>query len=44
MFSDTHFERRENRLSQLEQYTILTPQDIMDILNIGYLFSTSKNL
>lgn len=35
MFSDTRFERQENRLSQLEQYTVLTPQDIMDILNIG---------
>lgn len=35
MLSDTHFERQENRLSQLEQYTVLTPQDIMDILNIG---------
>lgn len=35
MLSDSHFERQENRLSQLDQYTVLTPQDVMDILNIG---------
>lgn len=29
------FEHRENRLNKLEQYTILTPLDIMDILGIG---------
>ena len=35
MYDDTYFRRQEKRQEKLEQYTVLTPLDIMDILGIG---------
>lgn len=32
---EDYFERQENRMDKLEQYTVLTPSDVMSILDIG---------
>lgn len=35
MNDDRYSERKERHFEKLEQYTVLTPQDVMDILDIG---------
>lgn len=35
MNDDRYSDRQERHFEQLEQYTVLTPRDVMDILDIG---------
>lgn len=35
MNDDRYSERKERHFEKLEQYAVLTPQDVMDILDIG---------
>lgn len=35
MYYNTYEDRQERHIEKLDQYTILTPRDIMDILGIG---------
>jgi len=35
MYFDIYEDRQERRMERLEQYTVLTPRDVMDILGIG---------
>lgn len=35
MYRDRYEERENKRTEALERYTVLTPADVMDILNIG---------
>lgn len=35
MNDDRYSERQERHFEKLEQYTVLTPRDVMDILDIG---------
>ena len=35
MYYDSYEDRQNRHMEKLEQYTILTPRDIMDILGIG---------
>lgn len=35
MNDDRHLERNERHFERMERYAVLTPQDVMDILDIG---------
>lgn len=35
MYYDNDEDRQERRMEKLDQYTVLTPKDVMDILGIG---------
>lgn len=35
MNDDRYSDRQDRHLEQLERYTVLTPRDVMDILDIG---------
>ena len=35
MYRSDYEDRQDRRMEKLEQYTVLTPKDLMDILGIG---------
>lgn len=35
MHYDEYYDQKEQRMEKREQYTILTPSDVMDILGVG---------
>lgn len=35
MYYDSYEDQQERHMGKLEQYTVLTPRDVMDILGIG---------